>query len=122
MVGTSIAFDTVIDLCRHRNRRLVLAALEDRQRPATMDDLVDVILEQSHHTSRTETADDTVTQVETALHHLHLPKIAEAGLVTYDTERRRIEPTAQFDQGVAFLSAILDADPALETQLVDESV
>lgn len=117
MVGTSIEFDAVLDLCRHEHRRIVLAVLEDRQRSVTVDDLAKAVVERDYHAPSTEVGDETVTRIETTLHHLHLPKLDGAGVVEYDPERRLAEPTAQFDRIEPHFSAIIDADPALAAPL-----
>jgi len=114
MVGTP-ELDTILDVCEHKHRRIVLATLANQQQSVSINDLANAIIEHNHHTSPTETADETVTQIQTALHHTHLPKLAEAGFIKYDAERRVVEPTVQFEQEESHLSAILAIDSELPT-------
>lgn len=116
MVGP-LAFDTELELCRDRHRRIVLAILAAEQRRLTVDDLTKTILKYNHQTTVTEVSGEVLEQVRQSLHHVHLPKLAAAGVVEYDPERHLVEPTEQFDQLQPSLSAILDADPALEEPL-----
>ncbi|WP_137285270.1 DUF7344 domain-containing protein [Halorussus salinisoli] len=109
MVGTPTEFDTVLDVCEHKHRRIVLAALVDQQQSVPINDLTKAIVKR--------TAGQTVTEIQTALHHAHLPKLEAAGLVEYDSERQLAESTAQLNRGVPHLSAILSIDPELATPL-----
>ena len=116
MVGTP-ELDTVLDVCEHEHRRIVLAALADQQQSLSIDDLTNAIVKHNHHTPPTEAADETVTQIQTSLHHVHLPKLSEAGLIQYDSERQVVEPTARIDREKSHLSAILAVDSELTPPL-----
>lgn len=113
----SLAFDSVLDLCQNQHRRIVLGTLAEEQRPLTFDDLTKAVLTHNHQTPLAETSEDVLTEVRLSLYHVHLPKLASAGLITYDPEIELVEPTAQFDQVQPTLSTILDADPELDTPM-----
>lgn len=113
MVGTH-SFDTVLDLCRNQHRRIVLAVLAEEQRSLTVNDLTKTILKYNHQTPVTEVSAEVITQIRSSLHHRHLPKLASAGVIDYDTERHRVEPADDFAERVPCLSTVLDADPDLE--------
>jgi len=117
MVGTSIEFDTILDVCEHKHRRIVLAALADQHQSVSVTDLAKAIAEHNHHVPLTDVASEPVTQIQTALHHVHLPKLDEAGFIEHDSERQLVEPTDRFNRGVPHLSVILGADPELATPL-----
>lgn len=117
MVGTPMEFDAALDLCRHKHRRIVLGALAEQQQSLTTNDLARTIIEHNNHTPLSEVAGETVTRIETGLHHVHLPKLANSGLVEHDAERNRVEPSAEFARVEPHLSTILDADPLLATPL-----
>ncbi|UPV99774.1 hypothetical protein M0R88_14795 [Halorussus gelatinilyticus] len=114
MVGTP-ELDTLLDVCEHKHRRIVLAALTDQHQSLSINDLTNAIVKHNHHTLPTEASDEIVTQIQTDLHHVHLPKLSEAGLIHYDPERKVVEPTAQLDQEGSHLSAILAIDSKLPT-------
>lgn len=116
MVGTP-AFDTLLDLCRHQHRRIVLATFAEEKRRLTVNDLTKSVLKYNHQMPVTEVSGEVLEEVEQTLHHLHLPKLAAAGVVEYDPDRGLVEPTEQFDQLQPSLSTILDADPTLEEPL-----
>lgn len=115
MSGSSFEFDTVLDLCGNKHRRVVLALLAEQQRTLTMDDLTKAIVKHNHHTPLTAVSGETVTRIKTSLYHAHIPKLEAVGLVEYDSERQLVEPTEQFDRIEPHLSAIVDADPGLAT-------
>lgn len=109
--------NTVLDVCEHKHRRIVLAAFTDQHQSLSIDDLVKAIVKHNHHASPSEAADERVTRIRTDLYHVHLPKLAEAGLIRYDSERQSVEPTAQLDRTESHLSVILAADSELPTPL-----
>lgn len=113
MGGSSIDFDTVLDLCRDKHRRITLAVLADQQQSLSLTDLTKAIVKHNHDTPLTEVSDETVTRIRITLYHIHIPKLVEAGLVEYDSQRQLVEPTMQFDQIEPLLSPILDADSEL---------
>ena len=115
MNRSSSEFDTVLDLCEDKHRRFVLTVLAEQQRSLTMDDLTKMAVKRNRHTRPTAVSGEIVTRVKTGLHHVHIPKLEEAGLIEYDSERQLVEPTAEFDRMEPYLSAILGADPELAT-------
>ena len=115
MDGTLIELDPVLDVGEHKHRHVVLAALADQQQPVPINDLTNAIIKHNHHTPPTEAADETITQIRTALYHVHLPKLTETGLIQYDSERQLVEPTAQVDRAASHLSANLALSSELPT-------
>jgi hypothetical protein len=117
MSETTSAFDSVLDLCQHQHRRIVLALLAAEQRSLTLNDLTQTVLKYNHQASPTAVSEDVLTEIRLSLHHVHLPKLASDGLITYDPDRQLVEPTEQFEQVQPTLATILDADPTLETPI-----
>ncbi|AGB31150.1 hypothetical protein C488_01719 [Natrinema pellirubrum DSM 15624] len=117
MSGDSIAFDSVLDLCQHQHRRIVLAILAAEQRSLTLNDLTKTVLKYNHHTPLTEVSEDRLAEIRLSLCHVHLPKLASEGLITHDPDRQLVEPTEQFEQVQPTLTTILDADPTLEAPI-----
>ena len=117
MGKTSSAFDSILDLCRDQHRRIVLATLAAEQRSVTLNDLTQSVLKYNHQTAPAKASEDVLTETRCSLHHKHLPKLASAGLVTYDPDQRLVEPTEQFEQVEPTPATILDADLTLETPI-----
>ena len=114
MVGPSIDFDTVLELSRNEHRRIVLGVLAGHGRTLTINDLSKAIVKHNHGIPVTDASAELFESITIELVHVHVPKLADHGLVEYDRERRLVEPTAQFEQVQSELSVILEADPGLE--------
>jgi hypothetical protein len=95
----------------------VLALLEAEGRSLTLNDLTQTVLKYNHQASPTAVSEDVLTEIRLSLHHVHLPKLASDGPITYDPDRQVVEPTEQFEQVEPTLATILDADPTLETPI-----
>ena len=115
MDGAPIELDTALDVCEHEHRRIVLATLVDQKQSVPINDLTNAIVKHNHHMPLAETSSETVTEIQTALHQVHLPTLAEAGLIEYDPERKVVEPTAELNRAESHLSAILAVDSELPT-------
>lgn len=113
MVGTPVAFDTVLELCSDERRRIVLAALAADDRIWSIEDLVRTIVTERRQAEVDEVPDEAVARLRTSLHHNHIPQLESAGLVEYDAETNRLERTEHFEDLQPHLSAILGADPML---------
>lgn len=115
MVGDATTFDGVLELCRDQYRRIILAVLASEPRALTLNDLTKTIVKHNHQASITEIANEEINQIQLSLHHLHIPKLEQCGVIEYDPDRQLVEPTAQFDEWEPLISTIVQADPAFDT-------
>ena len=81
------------DLLSHPLRRRVLLELPNHDNPVRLSVLADSIRsseisEEGGSTRHDDTADSDAVKIE--LHHNHLPKLAAAGWIEYDSETRTI--------------------------------
>lgn len=74
------SLDAAFEALANRRRRRAVAALQQAGGSASLSDLAEAVDESG--TSSRETA--------VSLAHVHLPKLAEAGIVTHDREERRV--------------------------------
>ncbi len=114
MVGDTARFDAVLELCGDRYRRLILAVLASESRPLSLDDLTETIVEYNHRASISEIAPDEMDRIRLTLHHQHLPKLEQRGVLAYDFERKLVTPTATFDELQPLFSAVIEIDPSFE--------
>jgi len=117
MSKTHSTVDSVLDVCRHQHRRIMLALLAADGRSLTLNDLSRTVLEYTHQASPTAVSEDLLSEIRLSLHHVHLPKLASDGLVTYDPDRKLVELTEGFEQVEPTLATVLDADPTFETPI-----
>lgn len=94
--------DRIFDLLGSRRRRYVLYYLNETDADVvTLDDVAERVVAWEREWAGDDDADrDThLEYVRTALHHNHLPRLADAGLVDYDprsrTVRRWDEPSLE---------------------------
>ena len=85
----ALSLSTAFDLLARRPRRRLLAWL---QQHAADEVTIDAIGRQLSNAGADGSADaeEWGGQVELALHHVHLPKLAEAEVVTYDRDAETI--------------------------------
>lgn len=112
-MSNALDLDTILDVCGHKHRRIVLAALANQQQSLSIDDLTNAIIKHNHPLPRTEIDDETANRIYLCLYHVHVPKLAEAGVIHYDPERNVAELTVQARRESSHLSAILAQDSDL---------
>ena len=84
--------EIAFELLRNRRRRHVLAFLSDRRSAVTLDEIADAVASGVSPTGFDEPSAEFRTRVAATLHHVHLPKLADAGVVSYDTEAKTVTP------------------------------
>ncbi|MBX0305151.1 DUF7344 domain-containing protein [Haloarcula salinisoli] len=112
-MSSAPTLDTVLDVCGHKHRRIVLATLANQRQSLSIDDLTNAIIKHNHHLSWTEIDDETVKQIHIGLYQVHLPKLTDSGFIEYDPERKVAELTTQAGREDSHLSAILAEDSDL---------
>ncbi|ODR80883.1 hypothetical protein BG842_02480 [Haladaptatus sp. W1] len=75
-------------LADHR-RRVLLQYLRDTEAPMPISALVTELTQRDEHVSPDENRD-----TEIAMHHIHLPKLADAGVIEYDQSAQQAAYTA----------------------------
>ncbi|WP_137283993.1 DUF7344 domain-containing protein [Halorussus salinisoli] len=104
---TTARLGDVFDLLVHPYRRYVLYYLTHESEVVTIDTLATAI----YKWDRDETKADWGAKskdVEASLRHIHLPKLADAGIILFDTNADSIElkETGQIDKFVKHMAHI----------------
>ncbi len=83
-----LSLDATFDALADAERRMILHYLTDAaDHEATVDELVSYITQQeANHTGELPSRDS----IEMRLHHIHLPKLVEVGLVEYDARTEQL--------------------------------
>lgn len=98
------SFDEIFDVLSHHHRRYVLACLLEHGEPVALTDLAEAVASHEHGTASKEITDEAVTAIETALHHLHIPKLVGADIVEYDPEQTMIRLAEGAEQIERYMS------------------
>lgn len=97
--------DDLFAALSHTHRRVVLQYLRTTGTPVSLDDIVTKLVAwEADQSSSNESAADRAT-FEVSLPHVHLPKLADAGLIEYDAA----------EQIVAFADETSELESHLET-------
>ncbi|MFB6166111.1 MAG: hypothetical protein ABEJ31_13200 [Haloarculaceae archaeon] len=118
--------ETVLSALSNERRRRALAAFEARGTVASLFGLATAVAAAEGEGTIATLERDRVDAVRTTLHHVHLPTLDEAGLVTYDAAAR----TASLEADRALIecwaaeapAAAAPASPRPRPTAVDESV
>ncbi|MEY7849620.1 hypothetical protein AB7C87_10545 [Natrarchaeobius sp. A-rgal3] len=102
--------DAAFDLLRHSHRRTILATVVSDERALTLNDLTKIIAMWDRDEPITEISGDELAAISAALHHAHIPRLVDVGVVTYDENRHLIEPTDRLEEVKPYLDAVPDHD------------
>jgi len=83
------SLDETFDALTHSHRRYVLYYLRTHSGAATIDTLSAMLANELEGPSATP-GTDTTEHIEVDLHHTHLPKLVDAGLITFARDRQSI--------------------------------
>lgn len=96
--GYSEPPDLLFDALGHEHRRYALACLDRLQMPMALTDLgAEIALVEHDVDSRAEIPDEAIDSINTMLHHNHVPRLAEARLVSYDSDTHVVELASVVD-------------------------
>ena len=100
---TSRQLDQIFELLRHPHRRYALRHLRNESTPIGTELLA------KHIAKREVDGIEHIRRVHTALYHTHLPKLADAGIVTFASQRGDVA-LDELDGVTPFLDEIVSLD------------
>ena len=98
--------DEILELISNQRRRAVLELLLTHDQPLTINDLRNEVVEKEQDTEITEIPSEQVKEVHISLHHVHIPKLEERELISYDSNRNIVESTGKLNQLEPFLAQL----------------
>lgn len=89
--SSHIENDALFEVLSNQRRRLILETLSKHRSELSVDSLVERVVdaELNGHVNR----DELRSQVEVSFHHVHLPKLEQAGLIDHDPSMDRVANT-----------------------------
>lgn len=82
----AISQDSAYDLLSNSRRRYVISALRERKEPMGLNDLSRQLAAWENDVDQDELTDQQVKRIYVSLYQTHIPKLSEAGVVSYDQE------------------------------------
>lgn len=111
----SLKKDNLFHLLQNERRRRVLQCLSDTDGAVEMRDIAEQIAAWEHDTTVQQLSSKERQRVYIALYQTHLPKLADAGMVTYNQSRGIVERTPLTDQVIEYLDRDDATDRSAET-------
>lgn len=105
----ALEVDAVFDVLGDRRRRHVISCLLEEDRAIALWDLARIVAHRESDRPGGEIDRESVAKIQTSLYHVHVPKLAAAGVVEYDRDRdlvraatgaERIDRAASLADGV----------------------
>lgn len=84
------SLDTYITLLSDPRHRSIVTVLSEREAPIGLRELVTAITVGETETGSNSDAAEPFNTVGVALHHHHLPKLDDTGIIDYDTETNTV--------------------------------
>ena len=85
-LASNRSLDELFSVLAHTRRRHVLTLTGGRRGGTDVTELARSIAERERDREHAEPQAESVRSIAVALHHVHLPKLAAAGLIEYDCE------------------------------------
>lgn len=108
LLGPQSEVDAILVALAHPYRRLLLEYLADADGPATITELAAAVGPDTDADSFVAGHITGIDSVETALYHIHVPKLADVDLVDSDRAARTVELTDRWAAVRPLLRAVED--------------
>lgn len=93
--------DTILDAVAHPHRRFLLARLQAGEGPLTVGEAAAAIAAWEGDGADGPAVD--ADAIVTSLHHVHLPKLADANVVEYDADAGTVARGVRTDEAVRYV-------------------
>lgn len=107
--------NAVFSLLARPRRRALLGVLASREQPQGVADLASELADREVGTSVDGVPMEDLDRISVSLHHVHLPKLADTGLVTYDQGRKVAALTSRGERLTEELDRLPEAVVAFGT-------
>lgn len=104
----TLSRDALFSMLRNERRREVIHYLRDREEPVDLRELSEHIAAIENDCDEAEVTYKQRKRVQTALYQMHLPKLAEQGIISYDRRAGRVELADGASECLPYLDAVTD--------------
>ncbi len=98
--------DELFDVLSSRRRRYALHMLKGREEPVELGDVAEQVAAWEYGETVAEVSYDERKRVYTALQQSHLPKMDDAGVVSFDKNRGVVEPTPALEDVRVYMDVV----------------
>lgn len=105
---TSDITSCVFDLLADSRRRILLTRLDSHAKVPAVADIARDIAEYEHGAPVEESRDEVVQRIHVSLYHRHVPRLEDAGIVTYDQDRNTVALTERGERYAALAQRLTD--------------
>lgn len=98
--------DELFEVLAHARRRFTIQYLQTVETPLTVDELTTELVAWEDRRTEGDQSRDDRTGIRISLVHSHLPKMADAGVVTYEATRQTVMFTDGADKVDTHLQAM----------------
>ena len=109
LTGENDRVSELLDVLAKRRRRYAIYCLHTFETPMAVADVTDEIVRIEMDTEPTAVP-EVRKQIYTDLYHKHLPKLAEADIITFDTEENLVDLGPDADGLKPYLEQLCDED------------
>lgn len=102
----SETIDTIFTCLANPRRRLLIERVSESSGSVTVEGLLQHLLDREDGTPPATLSNDERTGLTVSLHHRHLPKMEEAGLIEVNHETNTIRESTHFDVATSLLEGV----------------
>jgi hypothetical protein len=103
--SSTLTQDAAFDLLSNARRRLALKYLLEQDTPVGIDELATHVAAVENDTEAEQLDDKQRKRTYVSLYQTHIPKLAQAGVVEYDSDERTVELNGNLRTITAYLSS-----------------
>ena len=102
------ALTTEFGLLANQRRLLALICLRQSQSPMGLDELVDEVAKREYGGDPESVPETIRERAELSLYHVHIPKLREAGIVRYDSDRENVSLSENAENIESVIDAVFE--------------
>lgn len=109
--AATLSVDAILDFMAHHHRRAMLRALREApDNTVSEDKLISRLQDQEQARTGKQPSWD---HISAALHHIHEPKLSEAGIISYDesSEEYQYHPNDRVEKWLDHIESVHETEP-----------